>query len=143
MEFFKGRTVKVGQEVDVYRNLHHGGYSIRCSRSKMVLARCDSVRITDCEFRVSEPGRQKVLEFKRKSVHAYIKGIYVAADEALEDHSDMTRVIYYNPYETDLFKDITTNEPIKKMDEVFCYGKVVYAREKEINSKENEQLSLL
>jgi hypothetical protein len=143
MEFFKGRTVTIGQEVDVYRNLHHGGYSIRCSRSKMVLARCDSVRITNCEFRVSEPGRKKVLESKRKSVHAYIKGVFVAADESLKDHSDMTRVIYYNPYKTDLFKDVTTNEPVKKMGEVFCYGKVVYARGEECSQPEKEQLSLL
>lgn len=142
MEAYKGRSVEVGMKVDVYRNLHHGGYSIRCSRTKMVLARCESVLINQCTFRVSEAGRKKVLETKRKSVHAYITGIFVTADESLSDHSEMTRVIYYNPYETNLFTDITTMEPVYKLDSVLCIGKVVHASDS-IPFDNQKQLSLL
>ncbi|WP_066415308.1 hypothetical protein [Sutcliffiella cohnii] len=145
MELFKGRKVESGMSVDIYRNLHHGGYSIRCSRTKVVLARCDSVRIKDCEFRVSETGRQKVLATRRKSVHAYIKGIFIAADESPEQHSDMSRVIYYNPYETEHFMDVTTGTTVKRLEEVFCHGKVVFAKLEggNENSITQEQLALL
>ncbi|ADC52273.1 hypothetical protein BpOF4_21389 (plasmid) [Alkalihalophilus pseudofirmus OF4] len=140
MEYFKNRRVEVGMFVDVYFNIHHEGYSIRCSRTKKVLARCNSVRLKDGEFRVSEKGRQKVLASRRKAVHAYIKGTFIAADETMLDNPQMTQSVYYNPYKTELFTDVRSGKPMKRAEEVFCYGRVAYVRDNPIQQEDQPTL---
>ncbi|MCM3358075.1 hypothetical protein [Psychrobacillus sp. MER TA 171] len=59
-QFFKryrGRTFKIGETVEVYRNLNvENAFSIRCAANKLVLAHCSSVTLTNCEFIVGEAG---------------------------------------------------------------------------------------
>ncbi len=124
MESFKGRTVQQGQRVDVYKNLQVGAFSIRCSKTQKILAHAPSVRISNCEFKVSESGRQKVLKHRRKKVHAFIRGTFEAAGE---DLPDMDHSVYYDPYKTEYFRLVDTNEPIFHAEEVFCIGKLAYA----------------
>lgn len=125
---YKGRTVVVGQKVDVYRNLHHGGFSIRDSKTKQVLAHADSVKMTGgVLFKVNEKGRQKTIEEKRKRVHAYVQGFFVDSD--IEHPLDMQRVIVYDPYVTPLFKDMESEEFVTKFEgDVFFEGKVIYTK---------------
>jgi len=133
MELYKGRSVQLGMVVDVYRNLHKDGYSIRDSKKGLVLAHCDSVRIMNAKFVVSESGRQKTIAAKRKRVHAYIRGILVGIDEPMP--SDLIKV-YYNPYETPKFTDISSNEFIESAQEVYCTGKYAYMKRKDDTSNE-------
>lgn len=72
MELYKGRTVEKNQLVEVYRNLHKGGFSIRCAKTKLVLAHAENVILKNVKFVVSQAGREKVVQSKRKAVHAVI-----------------------------------------------------------------------
>ena len=72
---YKGRTLDESKPVHVYRNLGNAAkerYSIR--QGGLVVGHTDEITLTDCEFKVSEAGRQRVLREGRKNVHAYIKG---------------------------------------------------------------------
>jgi hypothetical protein len=124
-EPYKGRTVSIGMKVDIYRNLHtNNGYSIRCSKSGLVLSHCSTVRIKNAKFHVSESGRLKTVEQKRKRVHAYVRGELVAYNEEIP--KTFVKVLY-NPYHTSLFMNSKTNEPLYEADEVMCSGKFAYA----------------
>lgn len=125
-ESYKGRNVEIGKNVDIYRNLHtNDGYSIRCSKTGLVLAHCSTVRIKNAKFIVSESGRQKNIREKRKRVHAYVRGELIAYNEELPQ--SFSKVLY-NPYYTEFFTDAGTNALIKEADEVFCSGKFAYAK---------------
>ncbi|WP_262176472.1 hypothetical protein [Cytobacillus firmus] len=121
---YKGRSLIAGQLVDCYRNLHtDNGYSIRCAKTGLVLAHCSTVQLKNAKFVVSEAGRQKTVQEKRKRVHAYIRGELVSYNE----HVPMGfKKVLYNPYHTTLFTDEKTNKPIFKAEDVFCSGKYAY-----------------
>ncbi|MCK6259574.1 hypothetical protein LCY76_23685 [Fictibacillus sp. KIGAM418] len=101
MKGFNDRCFQFGDQVDVYRNLNSGGSSIRCSKTKLFVAHVESVELKESEFRVSEPGWQKVILQKRKSVHAYIKGNLVSIN--LPKPESYVRQVHYNPYITLFF----------------------------------------
>jgi glycine cleavage system H lipoate-binding protein len=88
------------------------------------LAHCSTVRIKNAKFHVSESGRLKTVEQKRKRVHAYVRGELVAYNEEIP--KTFVKVLY-NPYHTSLFMNSNTNEPIYEADEVMCSGKFAYA----------------
>ena len=60
-----------------------------------------SVVLMGCTFHVSEPGRQKVIAAKCRSVHAYIKGEEFAAEGLCS--SLKWRAISYNPFKAGHF----------------------------------------
>lgn len=121
---YKERNIEIGQRVDVYRNLHtNNGYSIRCAKSGLVLAHCSTVRLKNAKFVVSESGRQKTIQEKRKRVHAYVRGELATFNEALP--KDFEKV-EYNPYFTPFFMSARTNEPLYEAREVYCGGKYAY-----------------
>ena len=63
------------QRVQIYKNLHNGMWSIRCTRSKLVIAHASYVVLSDVTFKVSEAGRQRVIREGKKNVHAFAEGI--------------------------------------------------------------------
>jgi hypothetical protein len=129
-EPFKDREVSIGQRVDVYKNLHlENGYSVRCSKTGLVLAHCSTVLIKNASFHVSESGRQKTVKEKRKRVHAYVRGELVAINSLFP--KDFVKVLY-NPYLTEFFLDSKTREPIHKADKVFFMGRHAYRKNKDI-----------
>lgn len=124
---FKDRKVVLQQLVDVYRNLHtNNGYSIRCSKSGLVLSHCSTVKLRNARFIVSESGRQKTIQEKRKRVHAYIRGELIGINEFIPD--DFLQV-HYNPYHTPLFTLAEDNKPVLEADEVICCGKYAYVKQ--------------
>lgn len=62
----------VGQKVQVYRNLTRSCYSLR--QNGKVIGHLDGLILSDCTFRVSQAGRNRVLREKRKNVHAFVEG---------------------------------------------------------------------
>jgi len=128
MELYKDRSVHLGMVVDIYRNLHKDGFSIRDSKKQLVLAHCDAVHLKNAKFVVSESGRQKTIATKRKRVHAYIRGVLVGINEPMP--SGLIKV-YYNPYETPMFMNLITNESIEYAQEVYCTGKYAYLKRKD------------
>ena len=98
------------RKVFVYKNLHQDCWSIK--QDGLVKAHTDDLDLWDCAFHVNAKGRAKVLEEKRKNVHAGIKG-YIDCLGQVEyapwaEHCEVT----YNPYKYDSFVDKTTEEPI-------------------------------
>ncbi|ASV44368.1 hypothetical protein PBI_SCTP2_353 [Salicola phage SCTP-2] len=69
----------------------------------------------NCEFRVSEKGRQRVLKEKVKNVHAYIAA---QTHEELDDAIDKCNKVEltYNPYKYSTFVIKETGEPIYHCD---------------------------
>jgi hypothetical protein len=103
LETYKGRTVAEGDRVDVYRNLNTGNYSIRCSKTKLVLAHASTVQLKECTCYVQQSGREKTIREKRKRVHAWVSGLFLSAEKPMS--ATLTREIFYNPYTTDTFID--------------------------------------
>jgi hypothetical protein len=61
----------------VYYNLHKGCWSIKAldgSAKGRVVVHADRVLLRDCEFKVSEAGRQRVIRERKKNVHAGVVG---------------------------------------------------------------------
>ncbi|MEK4671160.1 hypothetical protein [Niallia sp. FSL R7-0271] len=139
---YKERKVFLGDKVDVYRNLHSegAGYSIRCNKTKLVLAHCSAVSLTDAKFHVSESGRMKTVDEKRKRVHAYITGTLKSINQ---EPPECFSMVYYNPYKTPLFLNTTTNRPVLTSEEVYCMGKHSFVVEGEEKIQEIVQLDLM
>lgn len=123
---YKERTVELGATVDAYRNLHtDNGYSIRDSKTGLVLAHSSTVHLKDARFVVSESGRMKTVNEKRKRVHAYIRGTLLAYNVNVT--ADYSKVLY-NPYYHSLFTHEETGYFVKQAEEVICCGKFAYAK---------------
>jgi hypothetical protein len=58
----------------VYFNLHKKLWSVKSRKTRRVLFHAAVVLLYDCEFKVSQAGRKRVLKDKRKNVHAGIAG---------------------------------------------------------------------
>lgn len=94
----------VEQRVKIYRNLSNGFYSVVGSDGRIVCY----IRPTDppislgnVKFVVRPAGRRRVLEEKRRCVHAFIEGTLTMARKApTEDDPEVT----YNPYQSDKFR---------------------------------------
>ena len=108
-----GKYVDMSKPVKVYKNLARGCYSIQQGG----IVRCHAKRLGmyDCQLRVSEAGRQRVLRDKRKNVHAFVVGKL----SSLVRSSSYSTTLRYNPYESGSF--IASNQyhtgPVTK---AFC-----------------------
>ena len=108
---FKGRTVSKNQKVRVYRNLHKQGtvYSIQDARTGLVLGYSESVLLSGVAFKVSEAGRQRVLQTGRKNVHAFCEGRYEGTEQARVAMQD---AVSYNPRKNQTFVRTFDGSPI-------------------------------
>lgn len=75
---FKGRTITPGQLVAVYRNLHHGGWSIKDTPHGLVLGHADRVSLQYASFRVYPSGHARAQREGRRNVHAFVLGVFCA-----------------------------------------------------------------
>lgn len=118
---YKERTINIGDPVIVYRNLNNGMFSIRCARANLVLAHGNSF-IVQGSPKVSEASRLRVIKEKRKSVHAFILGIFQEEDAEKYPYSIVDEA-YYNPYTTDSFIYKKNNKKVTHGDFLFKDGK--------------------
>ena len=95
---FKSRKLDKSLPIKMYKNLHNGMFSLQ--QNGKVVAHVNNVILKDVKFKVSKSGRQRVLQEKKKNVHAFVIGYIV--DVNTENHkSDIS--ISYNPYKSDKF----------------------------------------
>ena len=87
-------------KVFVYWNLHKKLWSVRDQKTKKVVDHLTSLTLTDCQFKVSESGRQRVLREKRKNVHAGVIGNL----SLLEGGEKFGTPVTYNPYFNSAFQ---------------------------------------
>lgn len=124
MEIVKGRKIEVGQIVNVYKNLNRNCFSIQDPKTGLVIAYASTVTLKNVIYRVQTAGRKKTIEQNRRSVHAYIRGNFVASDQAVPDRA--RRIGYYNPFKTETFIDEETGESITSSLLAHCQDKRIY-----------------
>lgn len=113
--------------VFVYRNLHKGCFSLKSTKTGLVVGRYASIAIQDAEFVVQKAGREKVLKEKRKNVHAGVRGkIELVSDLDAQVHGLVE--VYYNPYKADHFYIKDTGERIDKAKWVLLTDNKVYVQ---------------
>lgn len=118
-----GRTVKEGDTVKVYRNLHNDCLSIL--KNGLVHGYAQYVALCDVTFQVNEKGRQRVLKEKRKNVHAFVGGRILQGTTIKKLGFDKVEDLYktieeqgyirvkYNPYLFDSFVIADTGEKVE------------------------------
>ncbi|WNM70338.1 hypothetical protein [Myxococcus phage Mx1] len=97
-----------GLPVRVYFNLHNRLFSVQ-HRGKVV-AHLPEVSLEGVKFKVSEAGRQRVLNDQRKNVHAFVEGKFVHKPEG--DHEHLSQGVTYNPYKYSSFVRTHDKSPI-------------------------------
>lgn len=116
-------------KVKVYRNLHKDLFSIVSVKTGKVIAHSYAVELKNCKFHVQPAGRKKVLEQKRKNVHAYVTGELVAMSETAPNHLLWEFIdwsdAYYNPYRCETFIDYHDLSPVLRADRVVLHGKQI------------------
>ena len=122
------------QKYFVYYNLHKHTWSLRNHKTKLVDDHSDYVTLIDCEFKVSQAGRSRVLTEKRKNVHAGILGTVSFTSKVTADYDadaitdfDFTEVTY-NPYKYDSFVVKTSGKKVNHAEMVIMVNRRVFAR---------------
>lgn len=134
--FYPNRNLKVF----VYRNLNKKCWSIKSRGNHgvadVVIAHADRLVLSDCEYKVSQAGRKRVLEQRRKNVHAGVQGnlIWYMHDKEPKElglffswfvqitgevKDAATVEVTYDPYKYETFINLETNKPI--MNSCFAY----------------------
>jgi hypothetical protein len=119
-----GRNLNIGDKVEVYYNLHKGGFSILSHEKEFkgkVVAYSSNVQIKNAVFKVSESGLKRIQDNKVRLVYAKVKGIFIGAYEM--DISNMNKV-YINPYTCPYFT--CNGERIYDADNVYFEKKLSY-----------------
>ncbi len=90
------------------------------------------VELDKVTFAVQPAGRAKVIEQKRKNVHAYVRGDLVKTKSATKRQSVTItadyRLVTYNPYKYDSFVLASNETPVVRAEHAIIIGKLIYAR---------------
>jgi hypothetical protein len=92
---YKNRQIDYTKTVSVYKNINRDCYSIM--QNGKVVAHTQTISLVDVTFEINKSGRQRVLDTKRKNVHAKVKG-YIYIGKPICDFN-----IKYNPYKFPYF----------------------------------------
>ena len=115
-------TKSITPVYQIYRNLHNGKLSIKNSSTGLVVGHCDSVKLSDVSFKVSEAGIARIRREKRKSVVATVNGHITSVRgfvsrlgrklevDIISKQYIPTSRIYFNPYKYTSFVDGTGSE---------------------------------
>ena len=127
------------RSVEVYYNLHKKCLSVRDRKTGLVVKHTHAIRLTSksghygrIDFNVSEKLRQRVLETRRKNVHATVRGYVhdLGKVKSLEERKarkpKTLRQVTYNPYKYETFVDVKTKEPGHYARDVYIDGQKVY-----------------
>lgn len=79
-------------------------WSLKGKRSGRVVAHAKGILLHDCTFEVSEAGRQRTIQQKKKYVHAFVCGTVNLDQKVLVDEK-LEVEIFYNPYRMNSFQD--------------------------------------
>jgi hypothetical protein len=107
-------TEFIGTQVRVYRNLKNGLMSVQAkiNGSWLVVGHVESLLLYDAVFKVSQAGRKRVIEQKRKNVHAFVYGELADIDTDVV----LPTKAFYNPYKYQTF----VTEGLGRVDSVNC-----------------------
>jgi hypothetical protein len=112
-----------GTRVEVYWNLHAGGWSVRDCKTGRVICRVTpddglldihyrSIHLTDVRWVVQPAGNRRVREEGRKNVHAFARGVWAGYSNRVPE---LVSNVRYNPYHMTTFQDLYGN-PVEGSD---------------------------
>lgn len=110
-------------KVFVYFNLHKKCWSVKALEGKnkgKVIAHCETIILKDCQLKVSESGRQRVIREQKKYVHAGVVGLVVSMDKKVKDTDTL---VTYNPYRFNSFVKKETMEPVFNANKAYMSAK--------------------
>lgn len=116
-------------KVFVYFNLHKKVWSIKALEGEnkgKVIAHAEVIVLKNCELKVSESGRQRVIREKKKYVHAGVVGNIVSIDsKCLLKNKKMSdaNLVTYNPYKYSSFVNKQTEKPVYESNNVLMIAK--------------------
>lgn len=90
---YKNRNFSLGQQVEVYRNLHNGMFSLRDPKTKLVIAHGENFVLKNAIVKYLPSGQKKAIETNTRNVHAYIIGELTFVDSIV-----LRNEISYNPF---------------------------------------------
>jgi hypothetical protein len=109
----------INKKVMVHYNLNKHTFSI--TYKNKLIAHADHIKLNDVEFRVRPGGRARVLEDKRKNVHAFVIGTLLEyckyPCESLPNETN-NNIVTYDPYKYSSYVMKDTKEPIYNVGEV-------------------------
>jgi len=82
--------------VDVYWNLHKKCWSVRNRKTGRIAKHAKSLMVEGVAFIVQPAGRARVLQEKKKNVHAFVRGTIYRYGDA--DSYSVSKIVKYNPY---------------------------------------------
>lgn len=84
----------------MYWNLHRKQWSVQKKGPKgwRVAFTTPALALAECSFSVSQAGRNRVLREKRKNVHAFIVGKFLASGSSPSIEISGAQPVTYNPY---------------------------------------------
>jgi len=83
-------------QVDVYKNLHTGNWSVLDRKTGRVCKHLDRVSLRDVTFVVRPAGRERVRREGKKYVHAFARGTFMHFHDTLRIPHGVR--VSYNPY---------------------------------------------
>lgn len=118
------------EKVRVYFNLHKKKLSVqrKVDGRWLVWQHMNEITLTNVRFKVSEAGRRRVIEQKRKNVHAFIEGEPYHFHHAMQISPALNpRRVKYNPYKQKGFQFENCDSVLTRADIVVINGKEVFA----------------
>lgn len=108
--------------IRVYRNLHKKVFSVqeKIDGRWKVCEHVSTIFLKNVSFQVSQAGRNRVLNEKRKNVHAYVIGERINALEFISGVGDIRKMVTYNPYKADCFHVV--GDPSQKISRAKFVG---------------------
>jgi hypothetical protein len=112
----------------IYRNLHTKTFSVRYKGK--VIAHPKLFTAYGVTFKVNQTGRQKVLNERRKNVHAFV--VCDHWEETLKGKR-ITNRVFYNPYEGDSFVDRNFSPIFTTKIALGAFGRMIFIGERITN----------
>ena len=103
--------------VEAYYNLHKKCFSVR--HAGRVWFHTNVLTLRNCKFAVQPAGRAKVLNEKKKNVHAFVRGFFVRGDDHTNHRMLHAAQAMYNPYYFSTFVDVDTGDAVHEADMVY------------------------
>ena len=103
--------------VEAYYNLHKKCFSVR--HAGRVWFHTNVLTLRNCKFAVQPAGRAKVLNEKKKNVHAFVRGFFVRGDDHTNHRMLHAAQAMYNPYYFSTFVDVDTGDAVYEADMVY------------------------
>jgi hypothetical protein len=127
------RQPEPGERVFVYRNLHKRMWSVKSAETNRLLCHSSNLILRQCQFRVSEAGRQRVIREGRKNVHAGIYGYWCEGISVLLIRVRGWDEVTYDPYSQSKFTRVEDGSKIEFAPYTVFMTNTVYASRENSN----------